>query len=159
MGYDLRGGSSAAIALGRAGQHPAVLEVGLRQALMQLPELEQQTSIARSNVQSINLCPIDSNRLAFHLASGWSGQPSQIHALLMWFVRGCVKMGYVKGVQVLDLCLGHSWHKGLVCDFITSKTCKQVAYVLGIMLTVLTFTASAAAILNPANELHQPALA
>lgn len=81
MGYDLRGGSSAAIALGRAGQHPAVLEVGLRQALMQLPELEQQTSITRSSVQSINLCPTDSNRLAFHLASGWSGQPSQFHAL------------------------------------------------------------------------------
>ena len=76
VGYDLRGGTSAAMALGRAGQHPAVLEVGLRQALMQLPELEQQTSIARSSVQSINLCPRDSNRLAFHLATGWSGQLS-----------------------------------------------------------------------------------
>ena len=77
MGYDLRGGTSAAMALGSAGQHPAVLEVGVRQALMQLPELEQQTSIARSSVQSINVSPSDSNRLAFHLASGWSGQHSQ----------------------------------------------------------------------------------
>ena len=68
------------MALGRAGQHPAVLEVGVRQALMQVPELEQQTSIARSSVQSINLCPRDSNRLAFHLASGWSGQLSYSHA-------------------------------------------------------------------------------
>ena len=74
VGYDLRGGTSAAMALGSAGQHPAVLEVGVRQALLQLPELEQQTSISRSAVQSINLNPQDSNRLAFHLASGWSGE-------------------------------------------------------------------------------------
>lgn len=74
VGYDLRGGTSAAMALGSGGQHPAVLEVAVRQALMQLPELEQQTSIARSSVQSILLSHKDCNRLAFHLASGWSGQ-------------------------------------------------------------------------------------
>ncbi|KAL3139232.1 hypothetical protein ABBQ32_006000 [Trebouxia sp. C0010 RCD-2024] len=73
VGYDLRGGTSAAMALGSGGQHPAVLEVAVRQALMQLPELEQQTSIPRSSVQSINLNHKDCNRLAFHLASGWSG--------------------------------------------------------------------------------------
>lgn len=74
VGYDLRGGTGAALALGSQGQHPSVLEVALRQALLQLPELDQQTSVARSAVQSINLDPVDSNRLAFHLASGWSGQ-------------------------------------------------------------------------------------
>ena len=73
MGYDLRGGTGAAFALGSQGQHPVILEVVLRQALMQLPELEQQTSIMRSAVQAINLDPMDCNRLAFHLASGWSG--------------------------------------------------------------------------------------
>lgn len=62
------------MALGSGGQHPAVLEVAVRQALMQVPELEQQTSIPRSSVQSINLNHKDRNRLAFHLASGWSGQ-------------------------------------------------------------------------------------
>lgn len=76
VGYDLRGGTTAARALGSQGQHPAVVEVVVRQALMQVPELEQQTSIARSAVQSINLDPVDPNRLAFHLQSGWSGPPS-----------------------------------------------------------------------------------
>ena len=71
------------MALGSAGQHPAVLDVALRHALMQLPELEQQTSITRSAVQSIVLNPQDSNRLAFHLASGWSGEVAcRFHALL-----------------------------------------------------------------------------
>lgn len=79
MGYDLRGGTTAARALGSQGQHPAVVEVVVRQALMQVPELEQQTSIARSAVQSINLDPVDPNRLAFHLQSGWSGAPSPHH--------------------------------------------------------------------------------
>ncbi len=75
MGYDLRGGTTAARALGSQGQHPAVVEVAVRQALMQVPELEQQTSIVRSAVQSLNLDPVDPNRLAFHLQSGWSGEP------------------------------------------------------------------------------------
>ncbi len=75
MGYDLRGGTTAARALGSQGQHPAVVEVVVRQALMQVPELEQQTSIVRSAVQSLNLDPVDPNRLAFHLQSGWSGEP------------------------------------------------------------------------------------
>ncbi|DBA71631.1 hypothetical protein WJX79_004770 [Trebouxia sp. C0005] len=73
VGYDLRGGTTAARALGSQGQHPAVVEVVVRQALMQVPELEQQTSIVRSAVQSLNLDPVDPNRLAFHLQSGWSG--------------------------------------------------------------------------------------
>lgn len=87
MGYDLRGGTTAARALGSQGQHPAVVEVAVRQALMQVPELEQQTSIVRSAVQSINLDPVDPNRLAFHLQSGWSGEPhthcTLWHALLL----------------------------------------------------------------------------
>lgn len=73
MGYDLRGGTTAARALGSQGQHPAVVEVAVRQALMQVPE--QQTSIVRSAVQSLNLDPVDPNSLAFHLQSGWSGEP------------------------------------------------------------------------------------
>ncbi len=87
VGYDLRGGSTAARALGSQGQHPAVVEVAVRQALMQVPELEQQTSIVRSAVQSLNLDPVDPNRLAFHLQSGWSGEPhthcTQCHNCLL----------------------------------------------------------------------------
>ena len=62
--------------LGSQGHHPAVLDIGIRQALLQLPELEQQTSIARSPVHALNVDPVDPNRLAFNLASGWSGEGS-----------------------------------------------------------------------------------
>ena len=73
IGYDLRGGTGGAHVLGSQGHHPAVLDIGIRQALLELPELEQQTSIARSPVHALNTDPVDPNRLAFSLACGWSG--------------------------------------------------------------------------------------
>lgn len=74
LGYDLRGGTGTAMSLASQSRHPLVLELGVRQALMHLTELRLQTSIGRCNVQSISLDPRDSTRMAFHLASGWSGK-------------------------------------------------------------------------------------
>lgn len=62
------------MSFGSQGRHPVVLQVAVRQALLQLAELSEQTSIARSSVQAISIDPTDSGRLAFHLASGWSGE-------------------------------------------------------------------------------------
>ena len=61
------------MSFGSQQRHSVVLEVGVKPAFMRLTELSQQTSIARSSVQAISLDPKDSTRLAFHLASGWSG--------------------------------------------------------------------------------------
>lgn len=82
LAYDLRGGTGTVMSFGNQNRHPVVLEVGIRQALLQLPELSQQTSIGRCNVQSINIDPRDSNRLAFHLASGWSGETDHLDDMI-----------------------------------------------------------------------------
>ena len=66
------------MSFGVQSRHPVLLEVGIRSALMQLQELRQQTSIGRSSVQSIALDPKDSSRLAFHLATGWSGDACKV---------------------------------------------------------------------------------
>ncbi len=113
IGYDLRGGTSSAMALGSQGHHPAVLEVVLRQALMQLPELEQQTSIVRSAVNSINLDPVDPNRLAFHLASGWSGSADFCY---IYFLCTCKHIHTGAAPRVIKFVVGVSHAGAATCS-------------------------------------------
>lgn len=75
------------MSFGSQQRHSVVLEVGVKPAFVRLTELSQQTRIARSSVQAINLDPKDSTRLAFHLASGWSGGGSS--SLLTCLTLSC----------------------------------------------------------------------